>query len=117
MATAVSAVCSVATAPILWLRFQQVPLLGVIANVLVEPVIGVLLGLGLVTAVVGLVLPQLALALAGANGWVAAYVVACARAVSAVPFAQATGAAAAAVALALLLAAASVWLRWLRQGG
>jgi competence protein ComEC len=117
MATAVSAVCSVATAPILWLRFQQVPLLGVIANVLVEPVIGVLLGLGLVTSVVGLVLPQLALALAGANGWVAAYVVACARAVSAVPFAQATGAAAAAVALALLLAAASVWLRWLRQGG
>ena len=104
MATAVSAVCSVATAPILWLRFQQVPLLGVVANVLVEPVIGVLLGLGLVTALVGLVLPQFALALASANGWVAAYVVTCARAVAAVPFAQATGPAAAAVTLALLLA-------------
>lgn len=117
MATAVSAVCSVATAPILWLRFQQVPLLGVVANVLVEPVIGVLLGLGLVTALVGLVLPQFALALASANGWVAAYVVTCARAVAAVPFAQATGPAAAAVTLALLLVAAYVWLRWLREGG
>ena len=48
---AVSAACSLATAPILWLRFGQVPLLGVVANALVEPVVGVLLGLGLVTAV------------------------------------------------------------------
>ncbi len=115
-AIAVSAVCSVATAPILWLRFQQVPLLGVVANVLVEPVVGVLLGLGLVTALVGLVLPQGALVLASANGWVAAYVVACARAVAAVPFAQATGTAAAIAAVVLVLAAAYAWRRWPRSG-
>ncbi len=54
---AISAACSVATAPILWLQFGQVPLLGVVANALVEPVVGVLLGLALVTAGVDLVAP------------------------------------------------------------
>ena len=48
---AISVACSAATAPILWLQFGQVPLLGVVANALVEPVVGALLGLALVTAV------------------------------------------------------------------
>ena len=56
-ALAISRACSLATAPILWLQFGQVPLLGVLANALVEPVVGVLLGLGLVTACVDLVVP------------------------------------------------------------
>ena len=39
-AVAISAACSVATAPILWLQFGAVPLLGVVANALVEPAVG-----------------------------------------------------------------------------
>ena len=111
-AVAVSGTCSLATAPILWLRFDQVPLLGVVANVLVEPVVGLLLGLGLVTALVDLVSPAAAGLLASLNGWLAAYVAACARAVSAVPVAQATGSAAAAAAAGSLVAAAYAWRRW-----
>ena len=71
---AVSVACSAATAPILWLQFGQVPLLGVVANALVEPVVGALLGLALVTAVVAPVAPPLAAALAWLNGWIAAYI-------------------------------------------
>jgi competence protein ComEC len=109
---AVSGTCSVATAPILWLRFDQVPLLGVVANALVEPVVGVLLGLGLVTAVVGLVSPGAAGLLAAANGWTAAYVATCARAVASVPIAQADGRAAAAAGAGSFLVAAYAWRRW-----
>jgi predicted membrane metal-binding protein len=109
---AISAACSVATAPILWLRFGQVPLLGVLANALVEPVVGVLLGLGLLTACVDLVAPGAASALAAANGWIAAYVAACARLVAAAPFAQATGAAAALAGLGALGGGAYAWWRW-----
>ncbi len=109
---AISAACSLATAPILWLQFGHVPLLGVVANVLVEPVVGLLLGLGLVTACVDLVAPGAAAALASVNGWLAAYVAACARTVSAAPFAQATGKAAALAALGALGAAAYAWHRW-----
>jgi predicted membrane metal-binding protein len=109
---AISAACSVATAPILWLRFGQVPLLGVLANALVEPVVGVLLGLGLLTACVDLVAPGAARALAAANGWIAAYVAACARLVAAAPFAQATGAAAALAGFGALGGGAYAWWRW-----
>jgi competence protein ComEC len=109
---AISAACSVATAPILWLRFGQVPLLGVVANALVEPVVGVLLGLGLLTACVDLVAPGAASVLAAANGWIAAYVAACARLVAAAPFAQATGAAAALAGVAALGGGAYAWWRW-----
>jgi len=112
MTIAVSVACSLATAPILWLRFGQVPLLGVVANALVEPVVGVLLGLGLVTACVDLVAPGAAALLASLNGWIAVYIAACARAVAAAPFAQATGRAAAAAGLGALVAAAYAWRRW-----
>jgi competence protein ComEC len=112
-AIAVSATCSLATAPILWLRFGQVPLLGVVANALVEPVVGLLLGLGLITAVTGLLSPAVASLLAAANGWVAAYVAACARAVASLPLAQANGRAAAVAGLGSLVVAAYAWRRWL----
>ncbi len=111
-ALAISAACSVATAPILWLRFGQVPLLGVVANALVEPVVGLLLGLGLVTACIDPVAPGAATVLAGVNGWIAAYVAACARLVAAAPFAQATGGAAALAGLGALGGAAYAWWRW-----
>jgi len=109
---AISGACSLATAPILWLQFGQVPLLGVLANALVEPVVGLLLGLGLVTACVDLVAPGAAAVLASLNGWIAAYIAACARAVAAAPFAQATGRAAAASGVGALVAAAYAWRRW-----
>ncbi len=111
-ALAVSAACSLATAPILWLQFGSVPLLGVIANALVEPAVGPLLGLALITAAVDPVAPSLAGLLASLNGWVAAYTAACARAVGAVPFAQASGRSAALAAAGALVGAAYAWRRW-----
>jgi competence protein ComEC len=112
LALAISAVCSLATTPILWLQFGSVPLLGVVANALVEPAVGPLLGLALVTAAVDPISPSLAAALAWANGWVAAYVAGCARLVASVPFAQANGRAAAIAAGGALAAAAYAWRRW-----
>jgi len=109
---AASGACSAATAPILWLQFGQVPLLGVVANGLVEPVVGALLGLALVTAVVAPVAPPLAAGLAWLNGWIAAYTVGCARLVAAVPFAQATGRGAALAGIGALGCGAYAWWRW-----
>ena len=74
--------------------------------------VGILLGLGLVTACVDLVDPSAAAALASLNGWIAAYVAACARAVAAAPFAQASGPAAAAAGVGAVGAAAYAWQRW-----
>ena len=111
-ALTVSAACSLATAPILWLQFGNVPLLGVIANALVEPVVGPLLGLALVTAAIDPVVPSLARALATLNGVLAAYTAACARLVAAVPFAQVGGRAAALAGVGSLAAAAYAWWRW-----
>jgi competence protein ComEC len=109
---AVSTACSLATAPILWLQFGAVPLLGIVANALVEPVVGPLLGLAFATAALHPVAPPLAALLAWVNGWLAAYVVFCARAVAAVPFAQVDGKAAALVVAGSLVAAAYAWRRW-----
>jgi competence protein ComEC len=109
---AISVACSAATAPILWLQFGQVPLLGVVANALVEPVVGALLGLALVTAVVAPVAPPLAVALAWLNGWIAAYTAGCARLVAAAPFAQARGRGAAVAAVCALGCGAYAWWRW-----
>ena len=111
-AVAVSAACSVATAPILWLQFGAVPLLGIVANALVEPAVGPLLGLAFAAAAVDPVAPSLAAGLAWLNGWLAAYIALCARLVAAVPVAQAHGPGAAVAAAGSLLAAAYAWRRW-----
>jgi len=58
------------------------------ANVLVTLAIGPLLGIALVGSLIEPVLPTAALALAWLNGWVAAYIAACARLISGLPFAQ-----------------------------
>lgn len=108
----VSLACSVATAPILWLQFGAVPLLGVVANAVVEPAVGPLLGLAFAAAAVDSVSPSLAATLAWANGWVAAYIAFAARAVAAVPFAQASGRGASLAAAVALVAAAYAWRRW-----
>jgi len=111
-AVAVSAACSVATAPILWLQFGAVPLLGIVANALVEPAVGPLLGLAFAAAAVDPVAPSLAAGLAWLNGWFAAYIALCARLVAEVPVAQARGPGAALAAGGSLLAAAYAWRRW-----
>jgi competence protein ComEC len=103
---AVSAACAVATAPVLWLQFGAVPLLGVGANVLVEAVVAPLLALAFAAAALDPVAPSLAADLAWVNGWIAAYIAFCARAVAAVPFAQVRGPWAAGAAAAALLGAA-----------
>jgi competence protein ComEC len=87
-ALAVSIACGAATAPILWLQFGRVPVYSLVANVLVTAAIGPLLGLALVGSLLEPVLPSAALALAWLNGWLAAYIAACARVVGGFPFAQ-----------------------------
>jgi competence protein ComEC len=111
---AVSAACTLATAPLLWLGFGRVPLYGVVANALVEPAIPPLLALAFAAAALEPVAPPLAALCAYANGWVAAYVAVCARAVSALPGAQASGRAAG-LAAAAALAAAALALRATRR--
>jgi competence protein ComEC len=87
-ALAVSTACGAATAPILWLQFGTVPVYSLLANALVALAIGPLLGLALVGALIEPVLPSAALALAWVNGWLAAYIAACAELVAGLPFAQ-----------------------------
>ena len=76
---AVSTACGAATAPILWLQFGSVPVYSLPANALVTPAIGPLLGIALVGSLIEPVLPTAALALGWLNGWLAAYIAACAR--------------------------------------
>ncbi|MDQ3895477.1 MAG: DNA internalization-related competence protein ComEC/Rec2 [Actinomycetota bacterium] len=85
---AVSLACSVATAPIVLLDFGSVPVYSVLANALAEPVVAPLLVLGLMSAVLEPLVPPAALGLAWVNGWLAAYLAFCAKAVGALPHAQ-----------------------------
>ena len=85
---AVSIACGAVTAPILWLQFGEVPLYSLLANALATGAMPPLLGLALVGALVEPVLPSAALALAWVNGWLAAYIAACARAIGELPHAQ-----------------------------
>jgi competence protein ComEC len=112
LAVSVSAACGLATAPVLALRFGAVPVLGILANALVEPVVGILLGLAFFAAAVDPVAPSLAGALAWLDGWVAAYVAMCARLVAAIPFAQLRGFPAVVATVVPLIAAAIAWRRF-----
>ena len=87
-ALAVSTACGAATAPILWLQFGSVPVYSLPANALIAVVVGPLLGLALVGSLIQPVLPSAALALAWLNGWLAAYIAACARVIGGLPFAE-----------------------------
>lgn len=110
---AISTACSLATAPVLWLQFQAVPLLSVPANALAGPAVAPLLGCALVAAALHPVLPGAALALGWLAGWCAAWIALVARAVAALPLAQATsGTGALAAALVTAAAGAYAWRRW-----
>jgi len=113
---AVSAACGLATAPISWLQFHQIPLLTVPANAAAAPVVAPLLVLALACALVAPVAAPLAALLAWANGWCAAYLVACARLFGGLPGAQIRSPlAAAALAVAALAVAARMWLAGARD--
>ncbi len=103
-ALAVSTACGAATAPILWLQFGSVPVYSLLANVLVTLAIGPLLGLALLGSLVEPLLPSAALALAWLNGWLAAYIAACAAIVGGLPLAQIGSGAAVCVLLGTPLA-------------
>ena len=112
LGVAVSLGCSLVTAPVLWLQFGYLPLLGVVANALVEPVMPLLLGLAFATAGLGAVSPSSAAALASLDGLVAAYIALCARVIGGLPFAQVSTTRGLAALVGVLLAAAYAWRRW-----
>ncbi len=87
---AVSAACGAVTAPVLWLHFGAVPVYSVAANALAAPVVAPLLGGALGAAAIESLLPDAATALGWTNGWLAAYLAWCARAVGGLPHAQVT---------------------------
>ena len=100
---ALSAACGLATAPISWLHFHQIPLLTIPANVAAAPVVAPMLALALLAAVLHPIGPLLA----QLNGGLAAYLAGCARLFGGLPGAQVqSGAAAAVLAAVALLAAA-----------
>lgn len=85
---AVSAGCTLMTTPIMVFQFGQVPVYGVLANVAVEPVVPLVLFLGLACVLVAPLAPPAAQALAFLNGLLAAYISFWARLVGALPGAQ-----------------------------
>jgi competence protein ComEC len=85
---AVSVACGLATAPIVLLHFGTVPIYSVPANALAAPAVAPLLGLAFAAAAVEPVFPSVAVALGWVNGWLAAYLAACARAIGGLPHAQ-----------------------------
>lgn len=85
---AVSAACGIATAPIVLLQFGEVPIYSVVSNALAAPVVAPLLGLAFLTAALEPVVPGAAAVLAWVNGWLAAYLAACARLIGDLPHAQ-----------------------------
>jgi competence protein ComEC len=105
---AVSTACSLATAPIAWLHFHAVPLVGVPANAAAAPIVAPMLSLALLAAVV----PPLGPVLAQLSGWCAVYLAGCARFFGGLPAAQVRSpAAAAGLAAVVLFAAAYAWRR------
>jgi competence protein ComEC len=112
-AIAVSTVCGVATAPVLWFQFHAVPLLAVPANALAAPAMAPLLALALLAALVDPVAPGPATFLGGLAGWCAAWLAFCARLVGGLPFAQVTSDRGGVAMLACgLLTSAYAWRRW-----
>ncbi len=84
----VATVCGVVTAPIVLFHFGEAPLYTVLANVLAEPAVPIVLGIGLLAGVVDPVSPGVAAALAWLAGWAAAWLELVARIVASLPGAQ-----------------------------
>jgi competence protein ComEC len=108
----ISAACGLATAPISWFQFHQIPLLTVPANAAAALAVVPMLGLALTCALLTPFAAPVAVALAWANGWCAAYLAACARLFGGLPGAQVRSPTAAALlAVGVLGTAAYAWRR------
>jgi competence protein ComEC len=112
LGVAVSLGCGLVTAPIVWLEFGYLPLLGVPANALAEPAMPVLLGLAFATAGLGLIAPGGAAVLGWVDGWTATYIAACAKAIGSLPFSEIRTWRALSLLAAGLLGATYAWRRW-----
>ncbi len=110
---AISAACGLATAPVLWLHFDAIPVFSVLANALAAPVVGPLLGLVLASAALHPFVPEAAAALVWLDAWLAAYLAFCARLVGGLPYAQASSLG----ALGLLAGATALGALFLRMRG
>ena len=112
-AVAVSAACSLATAPILWVQFHSLQLLAVPANALAAPAVAPLLVLALAAAALAPISGTAAVTLAWLNGWCAAYLVLVARLVGGLPFAQVQSSRTLLLLVAgAFLVGAYAWPRW-----
>ena len=112
-AVSVALACGAVTAPIVLFHFGEAPLYTVLANVVAFVAAPLVLGLGLLAAVVDPVSPGAAAGLAALAGWAAAWLELVARIVADLPRAQVdTRTLAAVVALG---AATSLVVRWLRR--
>src|SRR5262249_8737179 len=80
---AVSCPCGLVTAPILLLDFGKVPVYTVVANLLAFAAAPIVLGLGLLAAVVDPISPSAAAGFAALAGWAAAWLELVARVVAA----------------------------------
>ena len=101
----VAAACGLVTAPIVWLRFGQVALWTVPANVAAEPAMPPLISLSLAAAAVEPLSPGVATALAWLAGWCAWWIALVARVVASWPSAQISSPLAIAVAFGVVGAA------------
>ncbi len=115
---AVSGACGIVTAPILLLQFGSVPTYSIVSNALAAPAVAPSFGLALLTSALDHVLPPAALGAAWLNGWLAAYIAACARVVGGLPGStvSSTSALLAVAGLGLLLVAAARLPAWRRPG-
>jgi competence protein ComEC len=110
---AISTVCGVATAPILWLQFHAIPLLAVPANAAAAPAVVPLLGLAMSAAAVHPLAPGVSAVLAQADGLCAAYLATFAKVFGRLPLAQIRSGWAVA---ALALLAGGAWAYACRDG-
>jgi competence protein ComEC len=115
---AVSGACGLATAPILLFQFGSVPVYSVFSNALAAVAVAPCFGLALLTALLDHLFPEAALAAAWLNGWLAAYIAACARLVGGLPGAEVSSVVVLGIAatLAALLVVSSRAPAWRRPG-
>ena len=88
LGAAVSAACSIATAPISWLHFGAVAVWTVPANLVAEPAMAPVLTLSLAAAVAAPLVPPVAVTLTWGAGWAAWWIAACARFFAGLPHAR-----------------------------
>ena len=84
----VAIVCGLVTAPIVLAQFGRAPVYTVPANIVAEPAMPLVLGLGLLAGVVDPIAPSASAALAWLAGWAAAWLELVARTVGELPGAQ-----------------------------